>query len=137
MARVEAKTMTDAVPHVEDLSLTFAEVYRQYFAFVWRNARSLGIHSAALDDVVQEIFVVVHRRRSDFEGRSSLRTWLSGIVLNVVRHHRRSQSRKSPHELSREAAEDPDLLPAFGRDPYENASFAEGTRLVQRLLDLL
>src|SRR5882672_7077286 len=74
----------------------FAEVYQEWFGFVWRSARGLGVADAALDDVVQEIFVIVHRRLRDFEGRSSIRTWLSGIVLNVVRHHRRSLARKGP-----------------------------------------
>jgi RNA polymerase sigma-70 factor, ECF subfamily len=115
----------------------FTDVYREYFAFVWRNARGLGTRPAALEDVVQEIFVVVHRRLPEFEGRSSVRTWLSRIVLNVVRHHRRSLSRKSPHERSDEESRDPEGLPTRGRDPYELAALSEGTRLVQRILDSL
>jgi RNA polymerase sigma-70 factor (ECF subfamily) len=117
--------------------LVFADVYKEYFAFVWRSARGLGVRPAALDDVVQEIFVVVHRRLPEFAARSSMRTWLSGIVLNVVRHHRRSVSRKSPHELSTETPADPEALRASGADPYEAAALAEGTRVLQRLLDEL
>ena len=102
---------------------------------MWRSASSLGVRPSAVDDVSQEVFVIVSRRLAEFEGRSSFRTWLSGIVLNVVRHHRRSLLRKSPHELSREEAGDPDELPSSADDPYENAVHAEGTRLLQRLLD--
>jgi len=119
------------------ISLAFADVYKEYFGFVWRSARGLGVRPAALDDVVQEIFVVVHRRLPEFAARSSVRTWLSGIVLNVVRHHRRSVVRKSPHELSSEEPADPDVLRASGADPYESAALAERTRLLQRLLDEL
>src|SRR5262249_39914639 len=61
----------------------------------------------------------------------------SGIVLNVVRHHRRSVARKSPHELSNEAPTDPEALRAHGADPYEAAAMAEGTRVLQRLIDEL
>jgi RNA polymerase sigma-70 factor (ECF subfamily) len=118
-------------------SMAFADVYRGSFGFVWRSARALGTSPAALEDVVQEIFVVVHRRLSEFEGRSTLRTWLSGIVLNVVRHHRRSLVRKSPHELAGHEPTDPDVLPSHARDPHEMAERAEGTRLVQRALDTL
>ena len=118
-------------------ALVFADVYREYFGFVWRSARGLGVRPSAVDDVVQEIFVVVHRRLSEFEGRSTVRTWLSGIVLNVVRHHRRSIVRKSPHELPNGSAEDPEVLPTDARGPHENAELAEGTRLLQRLLDTL
>jgi RNA polymerase sigma-70 factor (ECF subfamily) len=117
--------------------LVFADVYKEYFGFVWRSARGLGVRPSALDDVVQEIFVVVHRRLPEFAARSSVRTWLSGIVLNVVRHHRRSVLRKSPHELSTETPPDPDALRAHGSDPYEAVALAEGTRVLQRLLDEL
>jgi RNA polymerase sigma-70 factor, ECF subfamily len=113
----------------------FADVYREHLGFVWRSARGLGVWPAAIDDVVQEIFVVVHRRLPEFEGRSSLRTWLSGIVLNVVRHHRRTVRRKSPHELSREEALDPDAQRSPDRDPHQAAVHAEEARLVHRILE--
>jgi RNA polymerase sigma-70 factor (ECF subfamily) len=115
----------------------FADVYRDYFGFVWRSARALGARPAAIEDVVQEIFVVVHRLLPEFEGRSTLRTWLSKIVLNVVRHHLRSVVRKSPHERVRDEPVDPDALQASGPDPYERAVVSERTRLVQRVLDSL
>ena len=115
----------------------FAELYREWFAFAWRSARSLGVADAALDDVVQEIFVVVHRSLRSFEGRSTLRTWLSGIVLNVVRHHRRGLARKNPRVGLHDDAGDPDEQASPARDPYERAVYSEGTRLVQRLLAAL
>jgi RNA polymerase sigma-70 factor, ECF subfamily len=118
-------------------SLAFADVYRDYFGFVWRSARGLGVRAPAVEDVVQEIFVLVHRLLPHFEGRASLRTWLSRIVLNVVRHHRRSIARRSPHELAPDAAKDPDALAADGRDPFESAVLGEEARLLQHLLDSL
>ena len=133
---------TAALPEMASRAITteapaqnpaFAEVYRDYFDFVWRSVRALGTRHGAVEDVVQEIFVVVHRRLPEFEGRSTMRTWLSKIVLNVVRHHRRSVVRKSPHELSNEEPQDPDALPTKGHDPYESAALSERTRLVQRL----
>src|SRR5277367_3211961 len=108
-------------------SLAFAAIYQEYFDFVWRSARGLGVEAATLDDVVQEIFVVVHRRLAEFGERSTLRTWISGIALNVVRRHRRTIQRKSPHELGSDAPDDPETLPAGDRDPYEAAAHAEGT----------
>src|SRR5580700_1147660 len=114
----------DLVASAAARPLVFAEVYREYFGFVWRSARGLGARPPALEDVVQEIFVVVHRLLPEFEGRSTVRTWLSKIVLNVVRHYRRSLVRKSPHELSREESEDPDALATRGLDPCESAVLA-------------
>jgi RNA polymerase sigma-70 factor, ECF subfamily len=112
----------------------FADVYRTYFAFVWRSTRAHGVGNASLDDVVQEIFLVVHKRLGDFEGRSSLRTWLSGIVLNVVRRHRRTTQRRSPHELAKEDPIQPDDLRGHESDPFEALAQAEQARILQDIL---
>jgi RNA polymerase sigma-70 factor (ECF subfamily) len=67
--------------------LTFRQVYDTYFGFVWRAVANRGVPAAAMDDVVQEVFLVVHRKLPDFEGRSTVRTWLSGVVRRVVADH--------------------------------------------------
>ncbi len=109
---------------------SFDDVYRDYFAFVWRSAKRLGVRDAFLDDVVQEVFVIVHRRLGDFEGRSSLKTWLFGITLRTARDHRRSTARKSP-----EGSVDPDTLRATAPTPGESIEKAEAVRLLYSILD--
>ncbi|MEZ4442999.1 MAG: RNA polymerase sigma factor [Polyangiaceae bacterium] len=84
-------------------SLSFEAVYDQQVDFVWRSARRLGVDPAHLEDVVQEVFLTVHRKLAEFEGRSALRTWLYGITLHVVRNHRRGRRRK-PLDVSEAAA---------------------------------
>ncbi len=42
--------------------LRLADVYEEHFDFVWRSARRMGVAGAAVDDVVQEVFLVAHRR---------------------------------------------------------------------------
>ena len=113
-------------------ALTFEDVYRTHFAFVWRSAKRLGVNEGSIDDAVQEVFVVVHRRLGDFEGRSSLRTWLFGITLRVVRDHRRAARRRDPGPVI-----DPDTLRASGSGPAETAEQAEAVRLLHALLDEL
>jgi RNA polymerase sigma-70 factor (ECF subfamily) len=71
---------------------SFRQVYDSYFVFVWRAAANRGVPEAALDDVVQEVFLVVHRKLAEFEGRSTLRTWLAGIVRRVVSDHVKKRS---------------------------------------------
>jgi len=110
----------------------FDDVYRAEFGFVWRSAKRLGLRDAGLDDAVQEVFLVVHRRLAEFEGRSSLRTWLFGITLRVVRDHRRSARRRDPGPPV-----DPDTLRATGGGPAESAEKAEAVRLLHALLDEL
>jgi RNA polymerase sigma-70 factor, ECF subfamily len=113
-------------------SLVFDDVYREHFAFVWRAAKRLGASDGSLDDVVQEVFVVVHRRLGDFEGRSSVKTWLFGIALRVVRDHRRAMRRRCV-----EPAVDVDTLESSANGPAENAERAEAVRVLHALLDEL
>lgn len=77
---------------------TFEEVYEAHFGFVWRCVVSRGVPRSAVDDVVQEVFLVVHRKLATFEGRSSLRTWLWTIVRRVVRDHLRKRGNASEGE---------------------------------------
>jgi RNA polymerase sigma-70 factor, ECF subfamily len=84
----------------------FREVYDRYFPFVWRSAANRGVPAAALDDVVQEVFIVIHRKLPEFEARSSLRTWLAGITRRVVADYVRKRGNQPvAHEpLDREPA---------------------------------
>jgi RNA polymerase sigma-70 factor (ECF subfamily) len=79
---------------------TFDEVYESHFDYLFRSARALGIPAHAVDDVLQEVFLVVHRRLGEFEGRASVRTWLFRVLANVVREHRRRFRRKEGHEVA-------------------------------------
>lgn len=45
------------------------------------------------EDVVQEAWLTAIRTLDRFEGRSSLKTWMSGIVINLARARRRKESR--------------------------------------------
>lgn len=119
---------------------TFGELYDTYFAFVWRSARRLGTPTATLDDVVQEIFIVAHRRLAEFEGRSSLKTWLFAIVLNVVRAHRRMLLAKHPHAISggAEAPTDTEGIAADASSaPDEIVSRVQAAEILDSLLDCL
>jgi RNA polymerase sigma-70 factor (ECF subfamily) len=117
---------------------TFAQLYESHFAFVWGSARRLGTPEASVDDIVQEIFVVAHRRLAKFEGRSSLKTWLFGIILNVVRAHRRSLRAKHPHLLRPGVrGDDIERLADTAAGPHEHATKVEAARLVDQLLDAL
>jgi RNA polymerase sigma-70 factor (ECF subfamily) len=72
----------------------FREVYEQSFEMVWRYATFHGVPPMSLDDVVQEVFIVVHGRMETFEGRSSLRGWVMGVAHNVVRDYLRKRGNR-------------------------------------------
>jgi RNA polymerase sigma-70 factor (ECF subfamily) len=107
-------------------------IYEEHFDFVWRSLRRLGIPDAQLDDAVQDVFVVVHRRLGEFEGRSTLKTWLFGIALRVASVHRRTAARRPTEPL----VEDP---PDQTANPLADAltEAAEAARLVRQLLEYL
>ncbi len=90
------------------------ELYRQHRAFVWGSLARLGVRSEDLEDMLQEVFVAVHRRLSEFDAaRASLRTWLFVICRGVASNYRRNlQTRHAADAQS--AAEPPhtdDLSP--------------------------
>jgi RNA polymerase sigma-70 factor (ECF subfamily) len=114
-----------SVPAVEAL-------WRQYFRYAWRALRALGVPDASLDDAVQDVFVVVHRRLGDFEGRSTVRTWLFGIVARVAADHRRRAQRDRRAESIDESLADPRRA-----DPFDRTASAEAARLMMKLLDNL
>jgi RNA polymerase sigma-70 factor (ECF subfamily) len=66
-----------------------AIVIREHAPFVWRVLRHLGVSEEQLEDVSQEVFLVVFQKLSDYEARSSLRTWIYGICRNVAAAARR------------------------------------------------
>lgn len=76
-----------------DRDRAFRALYDAHVAFVWRNLRRLGVADADVEDKVQEVFVVAHRRWSDFVDRGhGPRAWLFQIALRVAsdaRRHRR------------------------------------------------
>lgn len=106
----------------------FGEIYRQNLRSVWQMLRRLGVHEAGLDDAAHDVFLTAFRRWRDFEGRSSVRTWLLGIALKVASEHRR---RTRPVEaLSVE-------LPATGPAPDATVERKEQVHALLRLLEQL
>jgi RNA polymerase sigma-70 factor (ECF subfamily) len=114
---------------------TLADIYRDHFPFVWRMVRRLGVGDAQVEDAVQDVFIVVHRRLADFEGRSSVRTWLAGIVRRVVRDYRRSRMRKPAHVPQQDLPVDD--LSAGRASPEDDMLATEAARLLHQLLESL
>jgi RNA polymerase sigma-70 factor (ECF subfamily) len=70
-------------------ALSFAEVFREHARPLWRALLGLGVRPGDVDDACQEVFLVVHRRLPEFDGRA-LRSWLYAICLRVASEYRRS-----------------------------------------------
>jgi RNA polymerase sigma-70 factor (ECF subfamily) len=97
--------------------LDAATIYDDHARFVWLTLQRLGVRAPDLEDVLQEVFVVVHQQLPSFEGRSKQTTWLFGICLRVVAAHRRRAYRRRERVTEGAGAElvnpdDPETLTA-------------------------
>ncbi len=116
--------------------VSFEQVYEASFDFVYRNARRLGVPESAADDVVQEVFLVLHRRLAEYDGRATLRSWVYGILANTVRQYRRAFRRKQKPLQGIER--DEDLGPASSHSgPEQRAQLQQDMRLLLGLLEEL
>jgi RNA polymerase sigma-70 factor (ECF subfamily) len=66
----------------------FALVYATRYNDVKRWIRALGASTEDLDDLAQEVFIVVHRRLHDFDGKN-VAAWLHRIAKHQVRDFNR------------------------------------------------
>jgi len=66
-------------------------IYKEYFDFVWSSARHLGATGDAIDDVVQDVFIVIHNKLATLQRPEALRSWIYGIVRRTVSDYRRSR----------------------------------------------
>lgn len=121
------------------VSLDFRDVYEKTIDFVYSTLRRLGLEGAAIDDAVQDVYVVVHRRLDEFRGDSSLRTWIYGIALHVARTHRRTRRRSTLHGVLTyvEGEELPDNACPPAHQPDRRAEVADDWRRLLRILDRL
>ena len=112
------------------VKVAFAAIYNDYFAFVWRNLRRLGIADEGLRDAAQDVFIVVHRRLSEFDGRERVQPWLYSILRRVASDHRRRVRRKE-----RTDDEQPDsIVDPHEPGPEARAARGEARRLLLKLL---
>jgi RNA polymerase sigma-70 factor (ECF subfamily) len=83
-------SMADDHCAAPSVSMTFPDVYRTHFGFVWRTLGRMRVRDADLLDLTQNVFIIVHRQLPGFEGRSELTTWLYAICRFVARDYLRS-----------------------------------------------
>jgi RNA polymerase sigma-70 factor (ECF subfamily) len=77
------------VAHVLDID----ELYATHARFLTRVLVRLVGDGAHADDLLQETFIIAHRKRASFDGRSAVRTWLYGIAVRLAMRHRRGKGR--------------------------------------------
>jgi len=71
----------------------FRATYRAHYGLVWHTLVRFGVQASALEDAVQDVFVIAYRRRDERSGRST-KAWLYGIARRVAANHRRGNERR-------------------------------------------
>ena len=74
--------------------LSFDDVYRRHAKRVALWIRNLGGPRIDADEALQEVFITVNRRLSEFRGEAKLTTWLFRVTTRVIANHRRAARRR-------------------------------------------
>jgi RNA polymerase sigma-70 factor (ECF subfamily) len=134
-ARAEA---APAVPHpvvkatvASEARGDFRALYDAWFDDVSRWIVALGGIDADRDDIVQEVFMVVRRRLSSFDGANPA-GWLYRITRRQVRDFRRRSWVR--HIFTKRRVEEPDDLPHTGSTPAAALERKEDRRVLHAIL---
>jgi RNA polymerase sigma-70 factor, ECF subfamily len=117
----------------------FARLLERYRARVAQLVRwHLGPHSLWAEDVAQDVFVQVHRNAGSFQGRSSFKTWLYSVALNVCRDHARREGAGARRRHTNDDSEDfVAAIPDGSLDPLERLERDEREALVRSAVERL
>lgn len=137
VALVKAKGAHDDRP--------FATLYERHHRMVWSVCHRYLRDPQDAEDLMQEVFVRAYRGLQDFEGRSSLRTWLYRIAVNSC-HNEFRRRRRRPALVERpleeltaqliEGGRTADPVPEAGRVLEAMATLAEADRQILILREL-
>jgi RNA polymerase sigma-70 factor (ECF subfamily) len=72
---------------------TLQRVVDDHARRLYRAARGMGLGAAEAEDVVQEVFLTFLTTLARFEGRSTISTWLFGILHHKMQDRRRDEAR--------------------------------------------
>ena len=124
--------MSDSDPGSEEL-LDAGELFRRHGQFVANFLWKLGVGAPEVEDLVQEVFMVAHRRGGFVAREARPTTWLAEIAIRVASTRRRSLGR-APTKVD---LNDAHGVAAPAENPSAKAEATERLNRVQRALDAM
>lgn len=109
-------------------------LFRAHGAFVAAFVQRMGVDRAERDDLVQDVFLIAHKKGGFVPGAAKPTTWLATIAMGEVRNRRRKASRRAGVVSRGEPEHEP---AAHSGDPFESLDREQRARLVQAALDRL
>jgi RNA polymerase sigma-70 factor (ECF subfamily) len=113
--------------------MTTDELFRQHAPFVARLLHRLGVPTREIDDVVQQVFVVVHKNDGYVRGPATPTSYLGAIAVRAAS----SARRRDGAQRSRHASYRPELLASSGRDPVSLLEVRQELTQLQAALDAM
>jgi RNA polymerase sigma-70 factor, ECF subfamily len=111
--------------------MTTEELFRKHAPFVARLLLRFGVPAREIDDVVQQVFVVVHKNGGYVQGPATPTSYLGAIAVKAASSARRRDSA----QRSRQTGYSPELLSAAGRDPVSLLEARHELTQLQAALD--
>lgn len=111
-------------------------LFRAHAPFVAAFLRRMGVPAAELDDLVQEVFMVAHRKGGYVPGPAAPRSWLAAIAVRIARAGQRTRQR---HAAPKDLAIDEllDDAPSHEQDPASQLETQRALVRVQAALSQL
>ncbi len=94
----------------------FAEFIKRYHMSVARGLYSYFSEERDVEDLTQEVFFKIYRNLHQFEGRSSVKTWIFSITRNTALNELRKRSLRPV--VIEDSIEDQDELISIRDDQY-------------------
>lgn len=118
---------------MDDGKRSASELFKVWAGFVARILLRTGVPASDLDDAVQEVFLVAHRRGGFVPCGASEKTWLAEIALRVASNVRRSRRRRpTVHDDVAMA-----MLESGGPDPHVSTELRERLARVGEALETI
>lgn len=94
-------------------ALDFEALYESTVDVAFRVLGNMGVRAAELDDALQDVYFVAHRRFASLRADVKPSSWVAGIAVKVAHDYRRRSTRKpsEPLEPHAERLETPDGAP--------------------------
>lgn len=118
------------LPQLRSNPLDVTAIHAAHADFVWSALQRFGVRDADLEDALQEVFVVVHRRLDSFDGTSKMTTWLYGIAMRVAAAFRRKAHVRRERPVEEVPEGDDESL-----SPEEAASRSQARATLHEILD--
>jgi RNA polymerase sigma-70 factor (ECF subfamily) len=75
-------------------STAFEEIVRRHAGLVLSLGRRILGNREAAEDLLQDVFLKVHRALAGYRAEASLKTWIARIAVNAARNRKRDDARR-------------------------------------------